>query len=78
MNKAFRDEISSNSKTINKLWTKVKLIEDKVMRETYTLRAMCPNCCREQWLTIQVGEERPKKYKCDWCKCEVEPKTFVW
>jgi predicted RNA-binding Zn-ribbon protein involved in translation (DUF1610 family) len=77
MNKALKETVEEHSFDINKLFHRVSKIEQKVMRETYTVRASCPNCMTSQELNSPIGQKRPNKYKCDHCGCEVEPTVFA-
>ena len=78
MNKELKKQVKHHGEQINGLFTRVYKLEDKVMRNDYTLHFRCPNCCREQWFTLAIGELRPKKFICDGCRCEVEPTEFGW
>jgi len=76
MNKELKKQVVFHGNQINNLLSRVYKIEDKVMRENYSIYANCPNCHRSQEITVAIGQKRPNKYKCEHCRCEVEPKTF--
>jgi len=73
MNKELKKQVITHGHSINDLQSEVVRIRNKVFPPThYEIRCMCPNCMSGQYISIPVGELRPKTYKCNKCQCEVE------
>lgn len=78
MNKVLQKQVDYQGKQLEAIFNRLHKIEDKVMREEYEIRVTCPNCARSHYLTIPIGEKRPVKCVCEYCRCEVEPKSVSW
>jgi len=79
MNKELKKQVIQHGNSINDLQSEILRIKNVLFPPThYEIRCECTNCNRSQYMSVPMGELRPKTFKCNKCQCEVDAVLVGW